>query len=117
MKKNPDRKKIKKAKPALQHLRKDFRNMMGEERLNSFMTQVPIIYKPVHLFAEQIDRAFRYERVNALLLVYIHQDIFLDYDKIIDIYASKYPRRMLLINPLSENQTVETFNARRTYKA
>ena len=34
---------------------------------------------------------------------YIHRDIFLDYDKRIDIYASKYPRRMLLINPLSEN--------------
>ena len=53
------------------------------------------------------------ERLNSLSLVYIHEDIFLDYDKIIDIYASKYPRRMLLINPLS----VETFNARKTYNA
>ena len=71
MKEKPDRKK---ANSALQHLRTDFRSMMGEERL------------------------------NALSLVCIHQDIFLDYDKIIDIYASsKYPRRMLLINPLSEN--------------
>ena len=43
------------------------------------------------------------ERLDALLLVCIHGDIFLDYDKIINIYASKYPRRMLLINPLSEN--------------
>ena len=63
----------KKANSALQHLRTNFRNMMGEERLND------------------------------LSLVCIHRDIFLDYDKIIDIYASKYPRRMLLINPLSEN--------------
>ena len=38
------------------------------------------------------------ERLNAL-----HQDIFLVYDKIIDIYTSKYPRRMLLVNPLTEN--------------
>ena len=53
------------------------------------------------------------ERLNALSLVCIHRDIFFNYDKIIDIYASKYPRRMLLINPLS----VETFNARKTYKA
>ena len=45
--------------------------------------------------------AFRYERVNDLLLVCIHRDIFLDYDKIIDVYASKYPRKIL--NPLSEN--------------
>ena len=66
----PDRKK---GNSALQHLRADFRSMMGEECL------------------------------NALLLACIHRDIFLDYDKIIDIYPSKYPRRMLLINPLSEN--------------
>ena len=33
------------------------------------------------------------ERLNALSLVYIHRDIFLDYDKIIDIYASKYQGR------------------------
>ena len=45
----------------------------------------------------------RHKRVNALLLVRIHRDIFLDYDKIIDIYASKCPRRVLLINRLREN--------------
>ena len=39
---------------------------------------------------------------NALSIVCIHQDIFLDYDKIIGIYASKYRRRMLLVNPLNE---------------
>ena len=38
-----------------------------------------------------------------VLLVCIHQDIFLDYDQKIAIHASKYPRRMLLINLLSEN--------------
>ena len=63
----------KKANSTLQHLRTDFLSMMGEERL------------------------------NALSFVYFNRDIFLDYDKIIDIYASKYPRRMLLINRLSEN--------------
>ena len=52
------------------------------------------------------------ERLNSLSLVYIHRDIFLYYDTITGIYASKYPRRILLINPLS----VETFNARKTYK-
>ena len=43
------------------------------------------------------------ERFNALPLLGIFRDIFFDYDKIIDIYASKYPRRVLLIDPLSEN--------------
>ena len=55
-------------------------------------------------------------RLNALSLVYIHRDIFLDYDKIIDIFASRYPRRMPLINLLNENYTVETLNARKYIK-
>ena len=63
------------------------------------------------------DRDLHHEKINALLLACIHRDIFLDYDKIINIYASKYPRRMLIINPLSENQTVETLNIRVAYKA
>ena len=46
---------VERANSALRHIKTDFRNMMGEEHL------------------------------NALLLVYIHRDIFLDYDKIIDI--------------------------------
>ena len=64
--------------------------MMGEECLNTFMMEVP-----VHMDWFLYDRDLRHERVNALFLVYIHRDIFLAYDKIIDIYASKYPRRML----------------------
>ena len=43
------------------------------------------------------------ERLNVFSLVCIPQDILLDYAKIIDIYASKYPRRILLMNPLTEN--------------
>ena len=59
--------------PTLQHLRTDFGIMMSEEHL------------------------------HALSLAYINQDIFLDYDKIIDIYSSKYPRRMVSINYLAGN--------------
>ena len=44
------------------------------------------------------DKNLRHESVNAFLLACIYLDIFLDYDKIIDIYASKYQRRMLLFN-------------------
>ena len=65
----------KKANSALQHLKisTDFRSMMGEDRL------------------------------NTLSFVCIHRDIFLNCDKMIEIYASKYAKRMLLINPLSKN--------------
>ena len=64
---------VERAYSALRHVKTDFRSVMGEEHL------------------------------NGLLLVCIHRDIFLDYDKTIDVYASRYPRMMLLINPLSEN--------------
>ena len=50
-----------KANSVLRNVKTDFRSMMAEERL------------------------------NALLLVNIHRDIFLEYDKIIGTYASKYP--------------------------
>ena len=40
------------------------------------------------------------DRLNSLLLLYIHQDIKLDYDAIVDTYACRHPRRMTLINPL-----------------
>ena len=45
---------------------------------------------------------------------YIHRYTFFDYDKMINFYASKNLGRMLLINPLSENLTAESFNARKT---
>lgn len=40
------------------------------------------------------------ERLNALLLLFIHKDIDLDYDAIVDIFARRNSRRMLLLNPL-----------------
>ena len=49
------------------------------------------------------DKNLRHERVDALLLACIHWDIFFDYDQMIDIYASKYQKRMLLINTLGKN--------------
>ena len=44
------------------------------------------------------------DRFNALMLLYIHRDIKLDINKIIDFYATKYPSRMLLLDPLSESE-------------
>ena len=62
------------------------------------------------------ERDLRYERVNVLLLVCIHRDIFFDYDKIIDIYASKYPRRMLLVNPLSKKKLLKRLTLEKRIK-
>jgi len=41
------------------------------------------------------------DRFNALILMYIHKDIELDIEKIIDSFAQRNPRRMLLLNPLN----------------
>ena len=40
-------------------------------------------------------------RLNALILLYIHKDIGLDFDAILNAFAYKRPRRMLLQNPLA----------------
>ena len=45
----------------------------------------------------------REDRLNALLLLFIHKDIALDYDAIIDDYAKRNQRRMTFINPCNES--------------
>ena len=42
------------------------------------------------------------DRFNALVLIFVHRDISINYDKVIELYASKYPRRMLFLNTLGE---------------
>jgi len=44
--------------------------------------------------------AMREHRLNALLLLFIHKDIALDYDVIIDDYAKCNQRRITFSNPL-----------------
>ena len=44
------------------------------------------------------------DRFNALLLLYVHKDIHIDINKIIDKFAGKHPRKMKLINPLSDKE-------------
>ena len=46
----------------------------------------------------------RQEQLNSLLLLFIHKDkdIALDYDTIMNVFADKHPRRMLLSNLLAE---------------
>ena len=39
--------------------------------------------------------------LNALILLYVHKDIALDFDAIVNVFASKRPRRMLIQNPLA----------------
>jgi len=38
----------------------------------------------------------------ALLLLFVHRDIPVDYEKVIDKFASAHPRRMTFLNPLSD---------------
>ena len=38
--------------------------------------------------------------MNALMLLYIHKDLSLNYDQIINDFARRNPREILLVNPL-----------------
>ena len=40
------------------------------------------------------------DRMNAFMLLYIHKDLSLSYDQIIDDFARRNPRKMLLVNRL-----------------
>ena len=40
------------------------------------------------------------DRLNALLLLHVHRDIKLDVNKVIDTFANRHPRRMMLLNPM-----------------
>lgn len=42
------------------------------------------------------------DRLNALILLEVHKDITLNYDIILNDFASKYPRRMVLLRPLTD---------------
>lgn len=42
------------------------------------------------------------DRLNNLILLYVHKDIKLDYDEVVDKFAIRHPRRMILSNPLAE---------------
>ena len=112
--------KQKKANYPLQHVKTDSGCMWMKNALN-FLWRWSLLYRNQSIDLQNksmnwflYDKNPRPERVNAFLLECIHWDqgvislpnpcwdILLDYDKIIDIYAFKYQRRMLLINPLSK---------------
>ena len=63
---------VERANSALRYVKTDFRSTMSEDRF------------------------------NALLLLFVHRNIRLDYKKFLDMSAVRYPRRMVLKNPLTE---------------
>ena len=50
----------------------------------------------------KLQSAMGQNRLNGLLLLYIHKDIPVNYNKIIEMYANGYPKRMNFSNPLAE---------------
>ena len=61
----------------------------GVERANSSLRYIKNVYRST----------MTEDRLNALL--FIHRDITLDYDAIVDMYGNRHPHRMLFVNPLS----------------
>ena len=54
----------------------------------------------LHFVKSGFRSTMREDRLNALLLLFIHKDIALDYDAIIDDYAKRDQKRITFINPL-----------------
>ena len=88
-------KKKKKANYAMQHVITDSRCMWMKRVLNLSWRR-SLLYRNQYIDLQNksmnwflYDQNLRQEGINALLLAYVHLDIFLEYDKIIDICASK----------------------------
>ena len=45
--------------------------------------------------------------MNALMLLYIHKDLSLNYDQIIDDLARRNPRKILLVHPLGSMKKLD----------
>lgn len=65
----------------------------GVERANSALKYIKNVHRST----------MKEDRLNGLILLFIHRDIPLDYERIIDIFASEYTHKMLFMNPLSED--------------
>ena len=65
----------------------------GVERANSSLRFVKNVYRS----------SMGEERFNALILLFVHKDITIDYESIINMYSSRHPRRMLMQNPLAQD--------------
>ena len=68
----------------------------GVERANSALKFVKNVYKS----------KMSEDRLNSLIIMYVHKDIKQDYNDIIDMHARRNPRRMLFINPLGDKQLI-----------
>jgi len=64
----------------------------GVERANSALKFIKTVHR--HTMSQ--------DRFNALVLLFVHRDIVLDYKRIINMFANRHPRRMLLLDPLGE---------------
>ena len=102
---------IKKANYALQHVRKEQTCMYDGWRASGLIHEGGRYYTETSpLICSPNQRTGLYTTgtsvMKELMLFYLHVYIeihFLNYEKIIDIYASKHQRRMLLSTPLSKN--------------
>ena len=62
----------------------------GVERANSSLRYIKNVYRSTMLE----------ERLNALIVLFVHRGIDPDCDKMINMYATKHPIRMLFVNAL-----------------
>ena len=59
-----------------------------------------VVARFVGIQGYQVLRMHEHGFLNDLILLYVHKDVPLDYDLVLDSYANDHPRRMLLSRPL-----------------
>ena len=76
---------------------------MGHRLLLSPVTSAGVERANASLkFIKSLHRStMKEDGLNALLLLFVHREIGLDLDRIVNTYDTRHPRRMLFINPLT----------------
>ena len=58
------------------------------------------VYSLLKLVKNDLHSTMPEDGMNAVMLLYIHKDLSLNYDQVIDNFARRNPRKMLLVNRL-----------------
>ena len=57
-------------------------------------------YSSLKLMKNDLHSTMSEDGMNAVMLLYIHKDLSLNYDQVIDNFARRNPKKMLLVNRL-----------------
>ena len=48
------------------------------------------------------------DRLNALVLMFVHKDLSVNHERVIDSFAKAYPRRLLFLDPTATTEEAQS---------